>query len=97
MGYGTRYAIPGRNTPAARIGFSGPYATSTTNTGYWEAVLDTSLLFPGKHYALCVDFDGHGERDSAHSYYSSKQMQKTCKFWLLTVWLLAVPSTLYIL
>ena len=36
------------------------------------------------------------ESARAHSYYSSKQVEKTCFFWLLTVWLLTVPSTLYI-
>ena len=44
---------------------------------------------------------GVTESARAHSYYSSKQVRKTCEFWLLTVWLLAfwlltVPSTLYI-
>ena len=31
------------------------------------------------------------ESARAHSYFFSKQVQKTCQFWLLTFWLLTVP------
>ena len=32
------------------------------------------------------------ESARAHIYILSKQVQKTCQFWLLTFWLLTVPS-----
>ena len=35
------------------------------------------------------------ESARAHSYYSSKEVQKTRQFWLFTVWLFTVPSALY--
>ena len=36
----------------------------------------------------------HGERQGACSYHVSKQAQKTRESWLLTFWLLTLPSPL---
>ena len=49
----------------------------------WDLVLDGDL---SEDAALVT------ESASAHSYIFSKQLQKTCQFWLLTFWLLTVPS-----
>ena len=37
-----------------------------------------------------------GERDRAHSYFPSQEVQNACQFWRVTFLLLAVPSHLYI-
>ena len=44
--------------------------------------------------ALRDELEPVTESARAHSYILSKQVQKTCKIWLLTFWLLTVPSAL---
>ena len=82
-----------RGCPAVSRGWSS--ASAPQNLPLWSQVQDLIALVCGTlavaHWLACL-LGQRLERDRAHGYFSSSEVQKTCSFGPLAFWLLIFPS-----